>query len=133
MAYTKTEWISNETALSAEHMNNIEDGIKNLENSVGTWSPIETIVQNDYWTITGYYNQILKIGCINVQGTSTSVPASNYSYSLPQKLIPKHSLTSPLKVNNSDGYMYIRIDGQIDIILSNTTPWVAGHVTYILP
>lgn len=28
MAYVRTRWISEETALSADHMNNIEDGIE---------------------------------------------------------------------------------------------------------
>ena len=33
MAYTKTTWVSGETALSADNMNNIEDGIEELDNN----------------------------------------------------------------------------------------------------
>lgn len=36
MAYTKTEWVSGETPLSATNMNNIENGIKNLESNVNS-------------------------------------------------------------------------------------------------
>lgn len=47
MAYTKTTWTSGETALSAEHMNNIENGIENLENNLGT---ISSLVRGTYTT-----------------------------------------------------------------------------------
>ena len=36
MAYERTTWVSGETALSAEHMNNIEDGIEELKNKMGS-------------------------------------------------------------------------------------------------
>lgn len=36
MAYKKTEWINNETALSADNMNHIEDGISNIDNKIDT-------------------------------------------------------------------------------------------------
>ena len=34
MAYKKTEWINNETALSADNMNHIEDGISDIDNKI---------------------------------------------------------------------------------------------------
>ena len=34
MAYERTTWVSGETALSAEHMNNIEDGIEELKSKI---------------------------------------------------------------------------------------------------
>ena len=36
MAYTKTEWVSGETPLSADNMNHIENGIADLASNVNT-------------------------------------------------------------------------------------------------
>ena len=38
MAYTKTNWVSGETALSADNMNHIENGIEALDNKIGVIS-----------------------------------------------------------------------------------------------
>ena len=37
MAYTKTTWVSGETALSADNMNNIEDGIEALDSRTNNY------------------------------------------------------------------------------------------------
>ena len=34
MSYTRTDWVSGETPLSAENMNNIEDGIEECQDSI---------------------------------------------------------------------------------------------------
>lgn len=36
MAYEKKQWVSGETPLSADNMNNIENGIKDLENQLNS-------------------------------------------------------------------------------------------------
>lgn len=51
MAYEKTTWVSGETALSAEHMNNIEDGIKDLENQLN--SLFKIVSYNINYTVAG--------------------------------------------------------------------------------
>ena len=38
MAYTRTNWVSGETPLSAGNMNNIEDGIEELNSKIGAIS-----------------------------------------------------------------------------------------------
>ena len=44
MAYTRTHWVSEETALSADNMNNIEDGV---EEAIAS-ADIDDIVLNLY-------------------------------------------------------------------------------------
>lgn len=43
MAYEKTNWVNDETPLNAENMNNIEQGIENLQILQGTSAPDSTI------------------------------------------------------------------------------------------
>ena len=42
MAYTRTNWISEETALSADNMNNIEDGIEEAKAEVAEKTEIDS-------------------------------------------------------------------------------------------
>lgn len=54
MAYTRTDWVSGETPLSADNMNNIEDGIEELNSNLifitpppdGTASISDNVIKN---------------------------------------------------------------------------------------
>ena len=49
MAYTRTNWISEETALSADNMNNIEDGIEEAKADIDIDSTTISIYTNLGW------------------------------------------------------------------------------------
>ena len=50
MAYTRTNWISEETALSADNMNNIEDGIEEAKAGIDIDSTTISLYQSMGWT-----------------------------------------------------------------------------------
>lgn len=53
MAYTRTNWISEETALSAANMNNIEDGIEEAKADI---EEAKADIEIDPTTISIYTN-----------------------------------------------------------------------------
>lgn len=97
MAYTKTTWVTNETALSADNMNHIEDGIKNLEDNMvfplkGTKTEITSLVTNNEfftapvsgWMVATAQNDSglemeAYMDILNEQGVMNSAWGSKYS------------------------------------------------------
>ena len=83
MAYTRTTWVSEETPISADNMNNIEDGIEEIKNTVGTIynSNVDTtfsVSSNGYKTITSL---TLPAGVYVVTGhvQCTTIPNSRFA------------------------------------------------------
>ena len=51
MAYTRTNWISEETALSADNMNNIEDGIEEAKAEIAEKTEIDSTTISLYTSL----------------------------------------------------------------------------------
>lgn len=68
MAYTKTEWVSGETPLSATNMNNIENGIKNLESNVNSLLTVTSVTLS---------NQNIPVG--QSKSFSTTISKTGYT------------------------------------------------------
>lgn len=67
MAYTRTNWVSGETPLSAENMNNIEDGIEELN------SNLDSLIKFKEYTYT--YSL--------AAGASLNITGQNFGLSVP--------------------------------------------------
>jgi len=89
MAYTRTNWVSGETPLSAGNMNNIEDGIEELNSNVLDTFRVQTfsitnisILSNSTATASANYElpegftSLTVLGVrLNTEGTSSGVNA----------------------------------------------------------
>ena len=83
MAYTRTTWVSGETPLSADNMNNIEDGIQEIKNTVGTTYVASTSTSSSV-SANGYKKMLtlsLPAGVYVVTGhiQATSVPSNRFA------------------------------------------------------
>lgn len=88
MAYEKTTWVSGETALSADNMNNIEDGIAEIDNNLGkviqvndttvsvpTGSTSDTVLQ----TVTLQPGQYILVAMVRYEANANGMRAISVS------------------------------------------------------
>lgn len=50
MAYTRTTWVNEETPLNADNLNNIEDGIEELQDDVEIDASVKSLASAMGWT-----------------------------------------------------------------------------------
>lgn len=121
MAYSKTEWINNETKLNAANMNKIEDGIEtnsnNMPNGINVDSNNYLILEHDGAEITGQTKKVkLEGGGTPVYKLVNTFFNSNWSMSVPDatdlatiKKCLQDALTRPVylqtKYLNDDAYL----------------------------
>ena len=72
MAYTRTNWVSGATALSADNMNNIEDGIEELKN-------ITTLINttNSTYNVTTYAYKVGNVVTVTLIRENGDKPSSS--------------------------------------------------------
>ena len=121
MAYSKTEWINNETKLNAANMNKIEDGIETNSNNMPTDINVDSngnlILEHDGVEITGQKKKVkLEGGGTPVYKLVNTFFNSNWSMSVPDatdlatiKKCLQDALTRPVylqtKYLNDDAYL----------------------------
>lgn len=107
MAYAKKTWVSGETPLSAENMNNIENGIADAHEDI---SKLNTKISN--------------IGTIMSTGDKFDL-ISNYASANGQLVLTKGvwivSLSANSETFNADGYFEAWLDSEITNITENNT------------
>lgn len=95
MAYTKTEWVTGETPLSADNMNNIENGIEDLntqlESRTGEYRfSIASNVSTAQWPIAyGYYDASTQTARIYFSSRySANVSSGTVHFTIPEPYRP---------------------------------------------
>ena len=71
MAYTRTDWVSGETPLSADNMNNIEDGIEELNSNT-----VLIDSTNQTYNVSVYAYKVGNVVTVTVFRESGSKPSS---------------------------------------------------------
>lgn len=141
MAYTRTEWRTGETPLSAANMNNIEDGIAELrtliETSFDMWHPIGGYFETsdttfDPNTAEGWNGTwvLENPGVVHVSaGTGytagTSGGSANVSYT-PAGTVANHTLTSAQSGNQAQSVSTTSAGGHTHTV-SGTTASAGAH------
>ena len=113
MAYTRTNWVSGTTALSATNMNNIEDGIEELKSSTGTTRFTFSSSISGSQGVQGYGFKDNSTGTVRVYFTArfSSTVGSNVSmFSIPSGYRPPSDVAA------------------VCIVIANNVP-IAGHAT----
>ena len=119
MAYNKTTWINGTTIADEDNMNNIENGIKGIDNQLNQ-STFNNVDANDFKTSGFYY---LGTGCSNVPSTYIKLIV-NGNVDVSQIAIHVDGTNPTMFIRSFDGTNWSgwkRIDNQITLTeLSNS-------------
>lgn len=116
MAYTKTNWVSGETPLSAANLNNIEQGIADLDGKVPT-----------------VISQTVNVGTVSASGSASSAGVAISG--VPSGKTAVGIVGWALSGSNYTGIIPLRISiqsGKIAYVLRNTYTSAATGVTLTL-
>lgn len=142
MAYTRTNWVSGETPLSAENMNNIEDGIEEAKEAVNDlnskgyadWtSYLSSTEKEDYANCIGMYkNDVVTVSI----RTKTRVHVENdIIMTIPDGYRPPAAFHAIAKSGSNDiCVLNISANGQVSIWSipsNNATGRLVACFTYI--
>lgn len=138
MAYEKTTWVSGETALSADNMNNIEDGIETLDNKFScTRFTFDSPVSGAQGVI-GYGYKDNTTGTVRIYFTArftTDIGTSTSLFSIPSEYRPSANNPAPcVVVTNANasttGYAIITSEGTVTQGLSSYCRGITGFAEY---
>lgn len=77
----------------------------------------------------GRYYQGIKLATVIWAGNNNQASAGTHSFTLPSNFKPFNNCVVPLKPS---GYMEVRLDGTVNVVISAATNWSAGTITYPL-
>ena len=144
MTYIKKEWESNVTPLSAENMNNIENGIENLsiqlEESIGAtrFSIASNITSAQYPVAYGYYDASTKtVRVYFASRYSENVTSGTTHFTIPEPYRPiVGSAVSILVYNDANnvliGSQSVDTDGKITQGLTGYCRAIIGFGEYTI-
>lgn len=123
MAYNKTNWINNQTPITADNLNNIEQGISDLYDAI---FPIGQIVikgdNEDYSNWLGFTWERTAVGkvLVGIDSSDTDFDTIGKTGGEKKHTLSIYELPEKIPVN------YGSISGGTDVVISNTVIGLGG-------